>query len=166
MLFAVYISLAGCVAEDEPDGPYAGTADDFMQISQLYALYDFNIDNGDGEAWADTFTGDGVFRDPSWCAIGREQLIAIVGREPEVGKDQAQFHMPSLGPILYQDADHATVHSTVMVVRETGHGHDGGVGITGTYDDRLVRVNGHWRFAYRWVHRPADAEPIPCAREY
>jgi hypothetical protein len=137
-----------------------------MQISQLYAMYNYTIDNCDGEGWADTFTADGVFRDPSWCAIGRDQLIQVVGTDKRIGRDLEHFHMPSLGPIFYQDRDHATVHSTVMVVYETGYGKDGGIGITGSYDDRLVRVNGRWRFGYRWVQRPADGPDIPCAREY
>ena len=165
----VTLSLSGlfaCSAGDDPEIPYTGTADDFMQISQLYSRYNFTIDNGDGEGWADTFTQDGVFRDPSWCAIGREALIAVVGRDRRIGKDLEHFHMPSLGPIEYQDSNHATIHSTVIVVYETGYGHDGGIGVTGSYDDRLERVAGKWRFVYRWVQRPSEMESIPCAQEY
>lgn len=144
--------------------PYRGTAEDFAGISQLFARYDFAIDNKDGEAWADTFTPDGVFRDPSWCAVGREQLIGVVGRKPRIGADQEQFHMPSLGPITYQGRDHATVHSTVMVIRRKGAGYpDGGIGVTGTYDDTLVRRNGRWLFAYRLVHRPSATPPVACS---
>lgn len=145
---------------------YVGTADDFMQISQLFSQYNFTIDNGDGEGWADNFTTDGVFRDPSWCAIGRAALIGVVGRDKRIGKDQDHHHVHSLGPIVYGDRSRATVHSTVMVVRETGFGKTGGIMVTGTYDDRLERVNGQWRFAYRLVHRPSEKPPIPCTREY
>jgi len=150
-----------------PAAAYEGTPADFMQISQLYSRYDFAIDNGDGDGWADTFTPDGVFRDPSWCAIGREMLVGVVGRDKQLGKDQEDFHMPSLGPIVYVDKDHATIHSTVVLVRKTGFGAvGGGIWISGTYDDRLVRVKGRWLFAYRQVHRPSDKPPVPCAREY
>lgn len=145
---------------------YVGTPDDFMQISQLFSQYNYTIDNGDGEGWAATFTDDGVFRDPSWCAIGRDALIAVVGRDKRVGRDQDHHHVPALGPITYVDRYTALVHSTVMVVRETGFGKTGGIMVTGTYDDRLKRVNGQWRFAYRQVHRPSEKPPIPCAREF
>lgn len=151
---------------DDPASGYVGTPRDFVEISQLFSQYNYTIDNGDGEGWADVFTEDGVFRDPSWCASGREALIGVVGREKRVGKDQEHFHMPSLGPIIYQDANTATVHSTVIVVHETGFGNAGGVMVTGTYDDRLKRVDGKWRIAYRWVHRPSDGAPIPCTHEY
>lgn len=145
---------------------YAGTPDDFMQISQLFSQYNYTIDNGDGEGWADTFTSNGVFRDPSWCAIGRDALIGVVGRDKRIGKDQDHHHVPNLGPITYTDRNHATVHSTVMVIRETGFGKTGGIMVTGTYDDRLERVNGKWRFAYRWVHRPSAKPAIACAKAY
>ncbi len=145
-------------------GSYAGTADDFVQISQLFARYDFSIDNGDGIGWADNFTPDGVFQDPSWCAIGRKQLIGVVGTSSQLGKDQEHHHVPAIGPILYADRNHATVHSTVMVVSEKGAGHpDGGIGITGTYDDSLMRVGGRWLFAYRLVHRPSAKPSVACS---
>ena len=145
---------------------YVGTPDDFMQINQLFSQYDYTIDNGDGAGWAATFIPGGVFRDPSWCAIGRDQLVGVVGTDKQVGKDLEHHHVPALGPIVYLDRNHATIHSTVMVVRETGFGKTGGIMVTGSYDDRLLRVNGKWLFAYRWVHRPSEKPSIACAREY
>ncbi len=59
--------------------------------------------------------------------------------------------------------DHATVHSTVVLINETGAGKSGGVSITGSYDDKLTRVNGEWKFAYRFVQRPSRTPPIPCS---
>ena len=145
---------------------YVGTADDFMQISQLFTKYSYDIDNGDGVAWAGDFTDDGVFQDPSWCAIGREALIGVVGRNPRVGKDLEHRHVASLGPIVYVDKDHATIHSTVMLVRETGYGKtNGGISITGTYDDKLTRVKGQWKFAYRFVQRPANKPAVACSAQ-
>jgi hypothetical protein len=163
---AVVMSFAaGSAAAAEAalgETPYVGTADDFMQISQLFANYNFTIDNGDGVAWAANFTEDGVFQDPTWCARGRRALIGVVGDKPQPGKDERQFHVHSLGPIRYLDRDHATVHSTVTVVRETGAGLTGGIAITGTYDDQLVRINGKWLFSYRLVHRPSATPAVPC----
>ncbi len=143
-------------------GPYRGTPEDFMEVSQLFARYNNDIDNDDGIAWANDCTADGVFADPSHCAVGREQLIAVVGRHPSPGKDQQSHHVHSLGPIVYLDHDHAKVHSTVMVVRETGFGKAGGIAVTGTYDDELLRTRGAWLFSYRLVHRPSDKPPVTC----
>ncbi len=153
--------LAGPVSAAQR--PYVGTADDFMKISQLFSSYNLHIDSGDGPSWAGDFTQDGVFQDPSWCAIGREALIGVVGRDVRPNRDLEHRHVHSLGPIVYTDMDHATVHSTVVLINETGAGKSGGVSITGSYDDKLTRVNGEWKFAYRFVQRPSRTPPIPCS---
>jgi hypothetical protein len=160
--------MAGKSASGSPNAKraYKGTADDFVEINQLFARYDYTIDNHDGVAWAANFTPDGVFRDPSWCAIGREQLTGVVGTKPAIGGDEEHHHVPAIGPITYQDRDHATVHSTVMLVAEKGPGHpDGGIIVTGTYDDTLLRYKGEWLFAYRLVHRPSATASIPCVAQ-
>src|SRR5690606_15710924 len=36
-------------------------ANDYIEIQQLYARYNTAIDRNDADAWADTFTADGVF---------------------------------------------------------------------------------------------------------
>jgi hypothetical protein len=160
------LAMGGAATAASKGAAYKGTADDFVEINQLFAKYDFAIDNGDGEGWADTFTPGGVFRDPSWCAIGREKLIGVVGRNPQVGKDLGHRHVPSIGPIEYVDRNTAHVHSTVMVVSETGFGKTGGgIQVTGTYDDTIVRRNGKWLFAYRLVKRPSATPDVPCAAQ-
>jgi SnoaL-like domain len=160
VLFALW-SLGSAIAASR--STYAGTPQDFMEISQLFSRYNLTIDAHDGEAWADNFAPNGVFQDPSWCAVGRDRLIGVIGREPKPGADEKQHHVHSLGPIEYVDRNHATVRSTVMVVRETGAGISGGISITGVYDDQLVRIGNRWLFAYRLVHRPSATPPIPCA---
>lgn len=159
---ALSVLPAGAQSSSSSAGSYKGTPDDFMQISQLFSRYNYTIDNGDGVAGANNFTPDGVFQDPSTCAIGRNKLIAVVGRDPSVGRDQKMHHVPSLGPIVYSDHDHASVHSTVMVVRETAPGEAEGIFITGTYDDQLVRIDGVWLFSYRLVHRPSSTPAVAC----
>src|SRR5262245_24300833 len=44
-------------------GTAAGTLtpQDYADLQQLYSQYYLTIDAGDSEAWADTFTADGVF---------------------------------------------------------------------------------------------------------
>jgi SnoaL-like domain len=155
-------ALTSCAIDTAAVGPYQGKPDDFVQIYQLFAKYSYDINIGDGGAWASNFTPDGVFQDPSWCAIGRQALSAIPGHNPTAGQDLKHFHFSVPGPILYVDKDHATVHSTVWLMSETGAGKQGGVTLTGTYDDKLTRM-GQWKFAYRFVQRPNKTPPIPCA---
>lgn len=155
--------LAGCAVDSHVGTGYKGTPDDFMQIYQLFQKYNYDINIDDGDAWAADFTVDGVFQDPSNCAIGRQALSNVPGHNVSPGKDLKNFHLSNPGVILYVDRNHATVHSTVMVIREVGAGTTGGISITGTYDDKLTRVDGQWKFAYRFVQRPNRNPPIPCA---
>jgi hypothetical protein len=144
---------------------YEGTPGDFMQISQLLAKYSQDINTGDGDAEAMNFTPDGVWEDPGMCLIGRAEIAdRLGGHHPGgiPGKDLKDYHQAELGPIVYQDKNHATVHSYVEIFRQGGGGTPGGVGITGTYDDKLVRVSGKWKFAYRFVQRANKNPPVDC----
>jgi len=50
------------------------SAQDNFEIQQLYARYNIAIDGGDGEAWASTFTPDGVFNQ----FAGHDALVGFV----------------------------------------------------------------------------------------
>src|SRR5215475_6307699 len=50
------------------------SAQDYAEIQQLYARYNFAIDRGDGEAWAATFTKDGIFN----TVAGHDALVGFV----------------------------------------------------------------------------------------
>jgi hypothetical protein len=154
---------AGCTTGPAAAGAYPGKPEDFTQIYQLYAKYSYDINIDDGDAWAANFTPDGVFQDPSWCAIGRRALSDIPGHSPNPAKELKHFHFSVPGVITYIDRNHATVHSTVWLMNETGGDKKGGVTLTGTYDDKLTRLGGQWKFAYRFVQRPNKTPPVPCA---
>ena len=156
-------AFSGCAMNPAVATGYEGTPTDFMQIYQLFEKYNVDINIDDGDAWASDFTPDGVFQDPSNCAIGRAALSAVLGHTPQPGKDVKNFHFSMPGLIRYADRDHALVHSTVLVVRETGAATPGGISITGTYDDKLTRIDGQWKFAYRFVQRPNKTPPVSCA---
>lgn len=87
----------------------------------------------------------------------------IPGHSPTPGQELKHFHFSVPGLIMYVDRSHATVHSTVWLMSETGADKKGGVTLTGTYDDKLTRVGGQWKFAYRFVQRPNKTPPVPCA---
>src|SRR6266404_2983613 len=160
-------AAVGAVFIAGPAMAYKGTPDDFMQISQLFAKYSNDINTGDGDAEADNFTPDGVFQVPALCLIGRKAIAeGLGGHNPGgiYGKDLKNFHTATPGPIIYQDKDHATVHSVVEIFKQDGGpgGAPGQVAITGTYDDKLVRLNSEWKFAYRFTQRAWTKPPVPC----
>ena len=116
------------------------TADDHIEIQQLYSRYYQTIDAGESEAWADTFTPDGSF---NTTVQGREALIASNRRG---GRNRRMRHL----------------HSN-LTITPSGNGANGSVyvvqiDITATpptvatysrYDDTLVQTSQGWRFKTR-----------------
>lgn len=145
---------------------YLGTVDDYVQISQLQARYDYALDNWDGKAWASVFTEDGVFHQgPTKCIIGRDQMVALLEKMgPTYAGQPPQQHVTVIGPINYIDKDHAWVHSPIMVIGSAGFIRPfvagTGISFTGAYDDTLKRVNGRWLIADRAENtKTADYKP-------
>src|SRR5438876_10680362 len=62
----------GFAQQKKSSSDAALTAQDYVEIQQLYARYTHTIDSGEnnGEAWADTFTPDGTLQKN----VGRKQL--------------------------------------------------------------------------------------------
>jgi len=150
---------------------YQGTVDDYVQITQLQARYDYALDNWNGKAWAAVFTANGVFHmGATRCIVGHEQMIALLEKmAPSYANLPPQQHVTVTGPITYIDEDHAWVHSPIMVIGSAGFVRPlvagTGLAFTGAYDDTLIRVNGRWYIADRSENtKTADFKPpAPCA---
>ena len=57
------------------------TTADTLEILDLIARYNHAIDSDDGEAYADTYTDDGVFQYPRGSARGRRELAELAPRD-------------------------------------------------------------------------------------
>src|SRR5450631_764257 len=76
-ILLIALAAAGIIAVDMAVAAGAGgvlSAQDNSEIQQLYARYNIAIDNGDGEAWAATFTPDGVFNQ----FAGHDALVGFI----------------------------------------------------------------------------------------
>ena len=55
------------------------SAQDMIEVQSLYARYNWALDRGDAEAWADTFTPDGVFaiedQGAAGISAGRDAIV-------------------------------------------------------------------------------------------
>lgn len=113
------------------------TAEDKFEITELLARYNHAIDSGDAEAWAATFTEDGVFAPPGATTEGRAELLAYAKRRYEPRKRHWTNNL-----VIDVDGDEATMrcYLHVMLVGEPGLE----TMVTGRYSDRLRRVDGAW----------------------
>lgn len=119
------------------------STEDRLEILELVARYNHAIDSGDGAAWAETFTKDGVFETARGKTEGREALSKFV--------DGFAANMPGArhwnnNHVIEADGDGATHTCYLMLVRPGAEPAAGS-----KYVDRLVKVGDAWKFAHRNV---------------
>ena len=122
--------------------------EDQLEIMELMARYNHAIDGGDAEAWAGTFTGDGVFEGSAGTVRGREELLAFVrGRDPS-----RRVRHWNNNILIEGEGDEAAAKVYLVTFDVSG---PPALRISGVYHDRLRRVNGEWKFAHRRVETDA-----------
>jgi hypothetical protein len=159
---AILAALAALRPAAAADAAPKLTADDYVEIQQLYANYAHALDKGEGERFASTFVLDGEFTG------GRGP-----GRGSEVRSQDALLKMGSRG-----GGRHFTAN---LVITPTPEGAKGSVYLllfnersipativeTAIYDDVLVKTPQGWRFKKRVVWRddddisPFKPKPLP-----
>jgi SnoaL-like domain len=146
------------------------TADDYIEIQQLYANYAHALDKGEGERFASTFVLDGEFTG------GRGPGRASEVRNPIKGED-ALLKMGNRGGLRHFNAN--------LVITPTPEGAKGSVYLllfnvrnipativeTAIYEDTLVKTPQGWKFKKRVVWRdddditPFKPKPLPQVQE-
>jgi SnoaL-like domain len=132
------------------------TAEDHEQIRQLLGRYNFAIDLGDTEAWADCFTPDGVFEcvgvpDDSPLGgrhQGREALVAYAITHFGINKGRVRHWNWNL---VVDGADGSASMRCYMAILRAGVGPPAGLTATGIYEDHLVAGTDGWRFQSRRI---------------
>ena len=121
------------------------SADDRMAILDLAARYNHAIDLGNPDAWADTFTDDGIFevkgRPPT---VGRAALVEFCKQSNSRGLNSRHWNT---NPVVDGSGDSASLQVYLQLVRQTDQGHQ--VQVSGIYRDQLKKVSGAWKFAHR-----------------
>ncbi|MFN7981939.1 MAG: nuclear transport factor 2 family protein [Vicinamibacterales bacterium] len=122
------------------------TAQDYIDIQQLYARYAMTIDSGDAEGWANTFTPDGVFNNSS---RGHDALVQFVHdwREKRSGAERRHWNS---NLVITPSEDGATGSVYLLLL-------DIGVrppvpNMSAVHEDHLVKTPQGWRFKTRVLH--------------
>ena len=133
------------------------STDDMLEIEQLYAKYNHAIDSGNGAAWADTFTADGVFRKTT---VGREALVKFVENFSKSSGGAWRHWNNNLTVVGTADGADGSVYLMLWNVGAKPQA----IVTTGTYIDKLVKTPTGWRFKTRDIKgdAPPPAAPAPA----
>jgi hypothetical protein len=127
------------------------TAQDLVEIQQLYAKYNWALDAGDSEGYASTFTPDGVFNNN----VGHDAIVKFADT----------FHA-GLGSHVH----HWNTNLMILPTAEGAHGQvylvlvdfgtkPASIATSATYSDDLVKTADGWRFKKRATK--GDVAPPP-----
>jgi SnoaL-like domain len=130
------------------------SAQDNIDIQQLYARYNNAIDSGDAEGWAATFTPDGVFN----TLRGHDALVGFVKMWREKLGGAARKHW-NTNLQISGDSKEATASVYLMLV-DFGT-KPASIVTTGMYSDSLVKTKDGWRFTKRTTK--GDVAPAAAA---
>jgi SnoaL-like domain len=132
--------------------PKAPSPQTYVEIQNLYALYNHSSDAGDAETYASCWTEDGALhvRHLGFTVKGRANLIEFKNKDKagRVGNYRRHWN----GSMFLEQIDERTVRGRCYL-----HGFNGQPGVlpeladVGVYDDLIVLSDGEWRFASRTI---------------
>lgn len=129
------------------------TAQDYIEIEQLYARYNDAIDTGNADAWVGTFVADGVFN----TFKGQEGLRTFV--EQYKGKmNGTRWRHWNTNLRITPTASGASGAVYLMLIDVSAK--PPAISSAAQYTDELVKTPQGWRFKSR-ATRPDTAPPPP-----
>ncbi|MGW7467214.1 nuclear transport factor 2 family protein [Streptomyces xantholiticus] len=142
--------LAGAVATGLLLGGNAtatesGSTGDRFAIREVMDRHQMYIDLKDADSYADLYAKDGHYRSPFGSADGRNEIKAMFIDLAEKGFTQGKRHMS--GPAMIEVSGTTATARSWYWVAETEAEH--AVYATGTYTDKLRKVNGEWEIVQR-----------------
>jgi hypothetical protein len=128
------------------------TAQDFVEIQQLYAKYNWALDAGDSEAYAATFTPDGAFNNN----IGHDAIVKFADTF-HAGMGAHVRHW-NTNLMITPSADGATGQVYLVLVDFATKPPT--IATSASYSDQLVKTPQGWRFK----KRQTKGDPTPAAK--
>jgi ketosteroid isomerase-like protein len=156
---------AFAAASASAEGTYA---EDRAKIEDLQARYLFALDFRDADAYAATFTEDGVLDYGAGKIKGRQAIREMVaGLRANAERQQAEDKSglrPAAGRhnisniVVDIDGDKATGTAYWFHMGNANPQRAAQVNSFGHYEDELVKVNGEWLFSLRKIYNEQIAE--------
>jgi actinorhodin biosynthesis protein ActVIA len=128
------------------------TAQDLVEIQQLYAKYNWALDAGDSEGYASTFTTDGTFNNN----VGHDAIVKFADTF-HAGMGAHVKHWNTNLMILPAPDGGATGQVYLVLVDFATK--PPSIATSASYSDQLVKTPQGWRFKKRQTK--GDAAPAP-----
>jgi len=138
------------------------TAEDYVEIQQLYTRYHWVADARNGAAWANLFTADGVFESGAAKTMGREKLAEL----PMQGLGEATAASPLrfvTNVRIEPSAEGARGGAYLLHVAPGGPNKPATIVNVIVYEDILVKTSEGWRLKYRKVYANTGLAPSKIA---
>ena len=151
LVTAIILTSSGLGLAQLRGAKTALTTQDYVEIQQLYARYVMTIDSGDAEAWANTFTPDGVFNNNS---RGHAALVQFVHdwREKRNGGDRRHWN----SNLMITPTEDGAAGAVYLLLLDISIKPPAPV-TSAVYEDALVKTPQGWRFKTRVLH----SDPAP-----
>ena len=156
--------LAACAQESPPMQPGGTYGEDRAKIEDLQGRYLFAMDFHDAQAYAATFTEDGVLDFGAGQLKGRQAIHDMVART----RERAASQQPGQGPpkgrhsitstVITVNGDKATSVAYWFLMVNDNPERKAQLDSFGHYEDELVKVNGQWLFSVRKIYN----EEVPA----
>ena len=122
------------------------SAEEIMEINHLTNRYNQAADSGNGEAFAETFTEDGVLEMPgSDPIVGRNALVVSGDSFPQLIEGVRHW---TNNQVVEIDGDSATARCYLLLMNA---GSPPTFMTSGIYSDELTKTDQGWRFTKRSV---------------
>lgn len=150
-LVAVLVAATTSWIAAQPTGKSL-TAQDLVDIQQLYAKYNWTLDAGDSEGYASTFTADGTFNNN----VGHDAIVKFADTF-HAGMGAHVKHW-NTNLMILPSADGGATGQVYLVLVDFAT-KPPSIATSASYSDQLVRTPQGWRFKKRQTK--GDAAPAP-----
>jgi hypothetical protein len=141
------LGIGEVVEMNQPSQPIL-TAQDYIDIQQLYAAYAWAVDTGDGPGRAAVFTPDGTFTSSNQGNVVQSAaaIAERTSKQGNIGDRHLQYN-------IRIEPTHEGAKGSCYVLIVRGKASQGGT-IAGTlqmYNDTFVKTAAGWRFKTRRI---------------
>jgi hypothetical protein len=156
-LAAVALLIGGVALSHAQQRKGSLTADDYIEIQQLYAQYNNAIDSGDAEGYAATFIPEGVFN----TFNGHDALVGFIHRWRD---NMTGANLRHWNSNLLINATPEGASGSVYLLLVDVSVRPPVIATAAKYEDQLVKTPQGWRFKKRVTKAegpPPAAAPKP-----